>query len=81
MADAGQRLVFTGATNNNNLNGTIEMTGGTVEFTGTLTNAAGGSISGRGTFRGSSANTSGTGLSNTGVVRSAAVSRRLRQSR
>src|SRR5207253_2745156 len=66
--DASQRLVFTGGTNTNNLNGTIEMTGGTVEFTGLLTNAAGGLISGRGVFRGSTANVSATGLSNSGAV-------------
>jgi autotransporter-associated beta strand protein/T5SS/PEP-CTERM-associated repeat protein len=64
--DAGQRLVFAGSTNSNNSNGTIELTGGTIEFTGTLTNAANGLISGRGVFRGSTANVSGTGLSNSG---------------
>jgi T5SS/PEP-CTERM-associated repeat protein len=68
ISDAGGRLVFTGATNNNNANGTIEMTGGTIEFTGTLNNNAGGQISGRGVFRGSSANTSGIGLVNAGAV-------------
>jgi hypothetical protein len=68
IADAGQRLVFTGASNNNNSNGSIEMTGGTVEFTGTLNNNSNGLISGRGSFRGSSANVSGTGLINTGAV-------------
>jgi T5SS/PEP-CTERM-associated repeat protein len=63
--DAGQRLVVSG-TGSNNGNGTIELTGGTLEFTGTLTNAANGLISGRGVFRGSTANVSGTGLSNSG---------------
>jgi fibronectin-binding autotransporter adhesin len=66
--DAGQRLVFAGATNNNQTNGTIELTGGTVEFTGSLNNNSGALISGRGTFRGSSANTSGVGLINIGAV-------------
>ena len=68
IANSGQQLIFTGASNNNKLNGRIEITGGTVEFTGTLNNATGGTIAGRGTFRGSSANASGTGLSNSGVV-------------
>jgi T5SS/PEP-CTERM-associated repeat protein len=67
-ADAGQRLVFAGASNFNNANGAISLTGGTVEFTGSLTNAPGGFISGRGVFRGSSLNSSGTGLTNSGVV-------------
>jgi T5SS/PEP-CTERM-associated repeat protein len=66
--DAGQRLVFGGTTNTNNSNGSIELTGGTIEFTGTLTNAANGLISGRGVFRGSTSNVSGTGLNNSGAV-------------
>ena len=53
--DADQRLVFAGTTNNNQSNGTIELTGGTVEFTGSLNNNSGALISGRGTFRGLSA--------------------------
>jgi T5SS/PEP-CTERM-associated repeat protein len=78
--DAGQRLVFGGGTNVNNSNGAISLTGGTVEFTAPLTNAAGGFISGRGTFRGNSASSLvfdsnpgdppviDFGLKNTGVV-------------
>jgi T5SS/PEP-CTERM-associated repeat protein len=68
IVDAGQRLVFGGASNSNNSNGSIEMTGGTVEFTGQLNNATNGLISGRGVFRGSSANVSGNGLLNNGAV-------------
>lgn len=68
IVDAGHRLVFHGETNNNFAGGTLELSGGTVEFTNTLTNRAGGFISGRGVFRGSSGNTSGTGLVNLGAV-------------
>lgn len=68
ISDAGQRLVFAGPSNNNNANGTFELSGGTLEFTSTLNNNAGGMISGRGVLRGSSANTSGIGLVNQGVV-------------
>ncbi len=75
--DAGQRLVFGGSSNSNNNNGTISLTGGTVEFTAPLINAAGGFISGRGTFRGNSSNSMvgfpsnpvvDYGLKNSGVV-------------
>jgi T5SS/PEP-CTERM-associated repeat protein len=73
--DAGQRLVFAGSNNANNFNGTISLTGGTVEFTAPLTNAAGGFISGRGTFRGNTSNSASIpgnppsdGLMNYGVV-------------
>jgi T5SS/PEP-CTERM-associated repeat protein/autotransporter-associated beta strand protein len=66
--DAGQRLVFSGSPNTNFLNGTISLTGGTVEFAGSLTNNSGGFISGHGTYRGGSANPSGTGLMNSGAV-------------
>lgn len=48
--------------------GTIELAGGTVEYSKTLSNLAGGTISGRGVFRGSSAAPGGTGLSNQGVL-------------
>jgi fibronectin-binding autotransporter adhesin len=68
ISDAGQRLVFAGPSNNNNANGTLELSGGTLEFTTTLNNNTGGMISGRGVLRGSSANTSGIGLVNQGVV-------------
>jgi T5SS/PEP-CTERM-associated repeat protein len=67
-ADAGQRLVFGGAGDVNATNATIQLTGGTIEFTGQLSNQANGLISGRGVFRGSTANASGTGLNNTGAV-------------
>src|SRR5262249_38334376 len=49
-ADAGQRLVF--GTGINGSNATIQMTGGTIEFTGQLSNQANGLISGRGVLRG-----------------------------
>ncbi len=48
--------------------GTIELAGGTVEYSQSLTNQAGGTISGRGVFRGSSAAPGGTGLTNNGVA-------------
>lgn len=48
--------------------GTIELAGGTVEYTGQLSNNATGTVSGRGIFRGSSAAPGGAGLSNLGVV-------------
>ncbi len=68
ISDGGQRLVFAGAVNSNNANGRIEISGGAVEFTGTLANNSGGTISGRGVFRGSSASTSGMGLVNAGKM-------------
>src|SRR5262249_35945983 len=54
--------------NVNASNATIQMTGGTIEFTGQLSNLANGLISGRGVLRGSTANASGTGLNNSGAV-------------
>jgi hypothetical protein len=48
--------------------GTIELAGGTVEYSQTLSNLAGGTISGRGVFRGSAATPGGNGLSNLGVM-------------
>lgn len=68
IVDAGQRMVFAGEFNQNKDNGTIELSGGTIEFNKTLTNETGGFISGRGTFRGSSVNTSAVGLINNGSV-------------
>jgi T5SS/PEP-CTERM-associated repeat protein len=72
--DAGQRIVF-GGMNNNNSDGIISLTGGTIEFTYPLTNAASGFISGRGTFRANTSNyavvtgdPADFGLKNTGVV-------------
>ncbi len=47
LAEAGNRLVLDGSAANH---GTVELTGGTVEVTGPLTNAAGGDILGRGTL-------------------------------
>lgn len=68
LVENGQTLLFAGNNNQNNANGTIELSNGTIEFANTLDNNAGGFISGRGTFRGSSANTSGIGLNNQGTV-------------
>ena len=48
--------------------GTIELAGGTVEYSKTLTNLANGTISGRGIFRGSSSTPGGNGISNLGVM-------------
>lgn len=48
--------------------GNIELSGGTIEFTKTLSNLANGFISGRGEFRGSTASPGGIGLSNLGVL-------------
>jgi fibronectin-binding autotransporter adhesin len=65
-AEAGDHLIIdtVGPTNL----GTIELAGGTVEYSKTLSNLAGGTISGRGVFRGSSSAPGGAGLSNLGVV-------------
>lgn len=68
IVDAGQRLIFAGERNTNGTNGTIELSGGTIEFTRSLTNEMGGFISGRGTYRGSTANTTAIGLINNGNV-------------
>ena len=48
--------------------GTIELAGGTVQYSGTLTNQATGTISGRGVFRGSAATPGSNGLTNQGVL-------------
>lgn len=48
--------------------GTIELAGGTVEYSKTLSNLANGTISGRGVFRGSSSTPGGNGISNLGVM-------------
>jgi T5SS/PEP-CTERM-associated repeat protein/autotransporter-associated beta strand protein len=48
--------------------GNIELDGGTIEFTKTLSNLGNGFISGRGEFRGSTSNLGGTGLTNSGVM-------------
>jgi T5SS/PEP-CTERM-associated repeat protein len=48
--------------------GTIELAGGTVEYSKTLSNLAGGTISGRGIFRGSASTPGGNGVSNLGVM-------------
>ena len=48
--------------------GMIELSNGTIEYTRSLLNLAGGVISGRGVFRGSSATPGGTGLTNQGVL-------------
>ena len=58
-AEAGRTLTFTGAVAANA--GTFSLQGGTLEFTGLLTNASGGFISGRGAL-------STAGLTNQGVL-------------
>ncbi len=65
-AETGDHLIIdtTGPTNA----GTIELAGGTVEYSKTLTNLAGGTISGRGVFRGSSSSPGSVGLTNQGVL-------------
>ncbi len=65
-AETGDHLIIdtTGPTNA----GTIELAGGTVEYSKTLTNLAGGTISGRGVFRGNSSSPGAVGLTNQGVL-------------
>jgi T5SS/PEP-CTERM-associated repeat protein len=65
-AETGDHLIIDTAAPTNA--GTIELAGGTVEYSGQLSNTATGTISGRGIFRGSSAAPGGAGLSNLGVV-------------
>jgi hypothetical protein len=48
--------------------GTIELAGGTVEYSQTLSNLANGTISGRGIFRGSASTPGGNGINNSGVM-------------
>jgi hypothetical protein len=48
--------------------GNIELSGGTLEYTHTLSNLANGSISGRGEFRGGTSNPGSAGISNLGVM-------------
>jgi fibronectin-binding autotransporter adhesin len=65
--DAGQRLVVNGfGTNNSNAN--ITLNGGTLEYTGSMTNTANGLIAGRGTFNTSTASPGSAGISNFGVM-------------
>jgi autotransporter family porin len=63
-AEAGDDIIIdtVGPTNL----GAIELAGGTVEYSKTLSNLAGGTISGRGVFRGSASAPGGNGLSNLG---------------
>jgi T5SS/PEP-CTERM-associated repeat protein len=65
-AAANDHIIIQGAALNNP--GTMELLGGTIEYTGTLTNQATGFIAGRGVFRGSSDAPGGNGLSNLGVL-------------
>jgi T5SS/PEP-CTERM-associated repeat protein/autotransporter-associated beta strand protein len=65
-ARAGDYIVVDGVGPTNL--GNIELSGGTIEFTKTLSNLGSGFISGRGEFRGSTANLGGTGLTNSGVM-------------
>jgi T5SS/PEP-CTERM-associated repeat protein len=64
--NTGDQIIIDAGTPTNA--GTIELAGGTIQYSGTLTNQATGTISGRGVFRGS-ANTPGSnGLTNNGVL-------------
>jgi hypothetical protein len=65
-ARAGDYLVIeqSGLTNSGN----IELSGGTVEYTKTVSNLNTGFISGRGEFRGNTSTPAGVGLANSGVV-------------
>jgi fibronectin-binding autotransporter adhesin len=63
---SGDHLIVDGAANTNV--GTIELAGGTIEYSQALANNLGGVITGRGVFRGSSATPGATGLNNTGVL-------------
>lgn len=65
-ARTGDHIIIdqTGLTNPGN----IELAGGTIEYTKTLSNLGNGFISGRGEFRGSTSNPGGTGISNLGVM-------------
>src|SRR5262249_48831240 len=65
-AESGDHLIIDTAGPTNA--GTIELAGGTVEYSQALTNSATGTISGRGVFRGSSATPGGNGISNSGVM-------------
>jgi T5SS/PEP-CTERM-associated repeat protein len=66
LVNTGYQIIIDAGTPTNA--GTIELAGGTIQYSGTLTNLATGTISGRGVFRGS-ANTPGSnGLTNNGVL-------------
>ena len=64
--ESGDHIIVdqTGRTNA----GTIELAGGTIEYSQSLTNQATGVITGRGVFRGSSAAPGASGLNNQGVL-------------
>jgi T5SS/PEP-CTERM-associated repeat protein len=64
--EAGDHLIIDQTSRTNA--GTIELAGGTIEYTQWLNNQASGVITGRGVFRGRSANPGGTGLNNQGVL-------------
>jgi hypothetical protein len=64
--EAGDHIIID-QTNRTN-GGTIELAGGTIDYSQSLINQAGGVITGRGVFRGSSATPGGTGLTNQGVM-------------
>ncbi len=62
----GEHLVFSGSDNTNAMN--VNLAGGTLEFTRSLTNREGGAITGRGTLITSSGSPGGTGLVNDGLI-------------
>jgi T5SS/PEP-CTERM-associated repeat protein len=64
--EAGNHIIID-QTNRKN-DGTIELAGGTIEYTQYLINETSGVITGRGVFRGSSADPGDTGLFNRGVL-------------
>lgn len=65
-ARSGDHLIIDGIGNSNP--GNIELSGGTLEYTKTLSNLANGFISGRGEFRGGTSVPGSPGLANIGVV-------------
>jgi T5SS/PEP-CTERM-associated repeat protein len=64
--EAGDHLIIDQSSQKNA--GTIELAGGTIEYSQDLDNQATGVITGRGVFRGSSANPGANGLNNRGVM-------------
>lgn len=65
-SSGAERLVLAGAATTNN--GTIDLVGGTIEFTGQLINSGGAAVSGRGALNASTAAPGGVGIVNSGVM-------------
>jgi T5SS/PEP-CTERM-associated repeat protein len=66
--NTGERLIVSNGANSSTNQGVFQLLGGRIDFTGQLTNATGGMISGRGVLATSTATPGSLGLTNRGVI-------------